>query len=128
MSSPHLSAHDSEASIKTEDNTASEHNSAIEQPPAETAEDSVSLSPLSDDGDKILLQQSSELLPEHLTSGDHLTSGNPVEEISEELENSEDSHSNDTMFEEESTQSPVSKCSIKLVCCQKVALIIKPAK
>ena len=103
MSSPHLSAHNSEVSIKTEDGTASEHDSVIEQPPAESVEDSVSLSPLSEDGDKTLLQQSSELLPEHLTSGD------PVEEISEELENSEDNYSNDTMFEEESTQSPISE-------------------
>lgn len=111
VSSPLLSAHDSEASIKTEDNTASEHNSVIKQPPVETAEDSPSLTPLSDDGDNTLLQQS-KLLPEHLTSGDHVTSGDPLEEISEELENSEDSYSNDTMFEEESTQSPVSECFI----------------
>ena len=106
VSSPHLSVHNSETSIKTEDGTGSKHDSVIEQPPAETAEGSVSLSPLSEDGDKTLLQQSSELLPEHLTSGD------PVEEISEELENSEDNYSSDTMFEEESTLSPISMCLV----------------
>ena len=109
VSSPDLSVHNSEASIKTEDGTTSEHDSAVEQPPAESAEDSVSLTPLSEDGDKTLLQESSELLPEHLTSGD------PVEEISEELEKSEDNHSSDTMFEEESTQSPISKYCYKQI-------------
>lgn len=103
VSSPHLSVHNSETSIKTDDNNVSGHNSVVQQSPTVTPEDSVSLSPLSEDGDKTLLQQSSELLPEHLTSGD------PVEEISEELENSEDSHASDTMFEEESSQSPISK-------------------
>ena len=103
VSSAHLSAHESEPSIKTEDNIASEHNLPTEHPPVETIEDSVSLTPISDDGDKTLLQQSSELLPEHLTSGDS------VEEISEELENCEDNYSDDTMFEEESTHSPISE-------------------
>ena len=109
VSSPDLSVHNSEASIKTEDGTTSEHDSVVEQPPAESAEDSVSLTPLSEDGDKTLLQELSELLPEHLTSGD------PVEEISEELEKSEDNHSSDTMFEEESTQSPISKYCYKQI-------------
>ena len=114
VSSPHLSAHNSEVSIKTEDDTANEHDSTVEQPlVAETTEDSVSLSPLSEeDDDTTLLQQSSKLLPEHLTSGD------PIEEVSEELEKSEDRYSSDTMFEEESTQSPISKCSINIISAQ----------
>ena len=103
MSLPHSLAHESEPSIKTEDDTPSEHNSPTEHPPVETTEDSVSVTPLSDDGDKTLLQQSSKLLPEHLTSDD------PAEEIGEELENSEDNYSDDTMFEEESTHNSVSE-------------------
>lgn len=112
VSSPHLSAHTSEASIKTEEDD-SQNNSPIQQPPPaeEATEDSVSLTPLSEDSDKTLLQQSSELLPEHLTSGD------PVEEGNKELENSKNSYSEDTMFEEEeeATQSPISEYSIKFV-------------
>ena len=111
VSSSHLSAHNSEVSIKTEDDTASEHDLTVEQPPvAEATEDLVSLSPLSEEeNDTTLLQQSSKLLPEHLTSGD------PVEEVSEELEKSEDRYSDDTMFEEESTQSPISKYSMNII-------------
>jgi len=105
VSPPHLSAHNSKVSVKTEDDTVKEHNSTIQHSPPETPEDSISLTPLSEDNDKTLLQQSSELLPEHLTSGD------PVE-INKELESSKDSHTDDTMFEEESTQSPISECYI----------------